>query len=189
MELRDNKNITSYGFFLFLILAGVLSIIGINDTIRKGINSMSIPVFLLSLAIVLSKANSFIRDNAFMEIDKTDMKLHNSRSHDYSIDSLKDLNAYVLMVKRVDHIDKATKVINTIAIICFAICPLTMMGIIPFPADCGYINVFSLALVYFDFCILDDVLRKIVRISKDRILEEAKQKAKKQIDDNKLEVE
>ncbi len=189
MEFRDYKNIVPYGFLLFLIVSGILSIIGYNDMIRKSVNSLSIPVFLFSIAILLSKSNYYIRKNAFEEAYKSNVKLANAEDEDNPFDFYKKLNTYALMVKRIDCIDKVTKIINSIAILCFAICPLTMVGIIPFPSECGYINVFSLALVYFDFFILDDVLQKVVHLSKNKIDKEAEMQAKEYMEDNSAKTE
>lgn len=74
-------------------------------------------------------------------------------------------------------VDRCTQYISIIAIISFSICLLSMIGIISIPISSGCINLFSLALVFFDFFIWEDMIQKKVDSSINKICEGAKEKA------------
>ena len=199
MDIRNNKNIVSYGFLLFLIVAGLYSILGDNPNVENNINSLAIPVFLFSVAILLSKANKSIREsvnekkgNLDRDINRLQRSGNSVETYDasraYTIDELKKLrnqvretnktyNEYGLLCKKIIAVDLFTRVINWFAVLSFSVCLLSLIGVIQFSANCGYINTFSLALVFFDFFILDDIVQKAVRKALEKIEEEAEKKS------------
>lgn len=177
MDIRNYKNIVPYGFLVFLIIAGVFSIFSNNEVINANINGLAIPVFLLSVSILLSKSNKYVREKVFGKIEQLDRTIKQDHAEDYSMEKLENLEEYNMLCKHFMYVDRCTKWISIIAIISFSICLLSMIGIISIPISSGYINLFSLALVFFDFFIWEDMIQKKVDSSINKICEEAKEKA------------
>lgn len=90
---------------------------------------------------------------------------------------LESLEEYNMLCKHFMFVDRCTQLISIIAIMSFSVCLLSMIGIISVPISSGYINLFSLALVCFDFFIWEDMIQKKVDSSINKIREEAKEKA------------
>ena len=164
MDFRNYKNIIPYGFLLFLLIAGLISIF--NENINNYINSLAIPVFLFSLSIIFTKANKNIRQAVYNSIGHTELLM---KTTDQAKDSLEFTNRFILLTKKFIHVDAFTIIVNIFAMISFSLCLLSLMNIICFPTNCGYINIFSLALVFFDFFIMDDIIDKAVKASIEKI--------------------
>lgn len=173
MDIRNYKNIIPYGFLLFLLVAGLFSAFGNNPQIDASINSLAIPVFLFSISILLSKSNKYVRETVQEHISQMDRELNRTLNDDYSRAKLEKMNEYNLLCKKFIAVDKITRAINLFAILSFAICLLSVTGIVSLTSDCGYINVFSLALIFFDFFVLDEIMQRMVRTSIDKIHEAA----------------
>ncbi len=187
MDIRSYKNIIPYGFLLFLLVAGLFSAFGNNPQVDASINSLAIPVFLFSISILLSKSNKYVRETIQEHISQIDRELNGTPNDDYTRAKYEKMNEYNLLCKKFFTIDKFTRAINVFAILSFAICLLSVTGIISFTSDCGYINIFSLALVFFDFFVLDDIIQKTVRTSIDKIHEAAIKLSDKELSDGSKE--
>lgn len=176
MDFRNYKNIIPYGFLLFLLISGFISIF--DESINNFINSLAIPVFLFSLSIILTKANRSIRQAVYNSIGHTELLMNTAAQEEKSLEFS---NRFILLTKKFIHVDAFTITFNVIAMISFCLCLLSLMNIICFPTNCGYINIFSLALVFFDFFILDDIIEKAVKASLEKIRDQAKDKAQKDL--------
>ena len=89
--MRDSNNIIKYGFLIFLLSVGVGAIFIKNDNLLNGIKNLSIPVFLLSLSLLLLRSNKYIRKRIHDEIDI----LNNKNSKD-NVDKLIELNEIII---------------------------------------------------------------------------------------------
>lgn len=173
MDIRSYKNIIPYGFLLFLLVAGLFSAFGNNPQVDASINSLAIPVFLFSISILLSKSNKYVRETICNHISQMNRELNNTPNDDYTRTKYEKMNEQKLLFEKFFKVDNLTQAINLFAILSFAICLLSLTGIVSFPSDCGYINIFSLALVFFDFFVLDDILQRTVQSSIREIHESA----------------
>ena len=151
MDIRESKNIVNYGFLAFLILVGVASFFIEEQSFVLRMNSLSIPLYIFSVSIILSKSINTIRKTINAEIAKEDSKRVsiNDSEKKYSIEALQSSERYILLVKRFFAIDKWTKGINIIAMLSFVLCLLSVSGIIVIGINSIWVNTFSMALVYF----------------------------------------
>lgn len=187
MDIRSYKNIIPYGFLLFLLVAGLFSAFGNNPQVDASINSLAIPVFLFSISILLSKSNKYVRETIWERVSQTDRELKSTPIDYYSREKYEKTNEFNLLCKKIIAVDSITRAVNLLAILSFTICLLSVTGIVSFPSDCGYINVFSLALVFFDFFVLDDILTRTVRILLDKIHEAAIKQSDMELSDGSNE--
>ena len=86
---------------------------------------------------------------------------------------------YVFLKKYFDIIDGFTKAFNVIAMISFAWCLLSLTGEFRLVGNFAWVNIFSLALVFFDFFIFDDLMEKILNRDVIRIQKQANKKTDK----------
>ena len=203
--MREKKNILNYGFLLFLIILGIVSIFCDNEIIIKSINSLSIPIFLFSITTLLSKFGNYMNDAFFKKIldeeskDKeyeelikrqkqnidecTDkMRFDNQRIITGLLLNSTECKKYLcILYKRKILYSDLVKAFNLLSMISFVICLFSIIGIVQFDVDCPWVNIFSLALVFFDFFILDDILKKRV----DKVLKKLSEKeVQKQLNKN-----
>ena len=68
---------------------------------------------------------------------------------------------------------------NLVATLGFAWCLLSFTGLFRIRGDFAYLNIFSLALVFFDFFILDDFMDSMLRKILNKIQKQAEQKLDK----------
>ena len=54
MDIRESKNIVNYGFLAFLILVGVASFFIEEQSFVLRMNSLSIPLYIFSVSIILA---------------------------------------------------------------------------------------------------------------------------------------
>ena len=83
---------------------------------------------------------------------------------------------YIFLSKYFNVIDVFTRVLNIIAMISFALCLLSLIGVFRITGNFAWVNIFSLALVFFDFFIFDDLMEKALVEKLNRIQEQAKKK-------------
>ena len=183
--MRNTINIIKYGFCLFLIVAGILSIFMKNEQFLVAINSLAIPIFLFSLSLLLVKWNKIVRDEVNKQLHERDAKQTcknktceeleqkiNTENFDYKTrnDMYKQLNELmkesllsetetIYLFKFFKIIDVFTIILNILAMMSFCFCLLVMTGIIVFTQNLMFINLFSLALIFFDFFILEELVR------------------------------
>lgn len=186
MDIRESKNIVNYGFLAFLILVGVASFFIEEQSFVLRMNSLSIPLYIFSVSIILSKSINTIRKTINAEIAKEDSKRVsiNDSEKKYSIEALQSSERYILLVKRFFAIDKWTKGINIIAMLSFVLCLLSVSGIIVIGINSIWVNTFSMALVYFDFFVLDEMITRHTRKLIEQIKEEAEVKAREDIENS-----
>lgn len=183
--MRNTINIIKYGFFLFLIVAGILSIFMKNEQFLVSINNLAIPIFLFSLSLLLVKWNKIVRDEVNKQLHERDAKQArknrtceeleqkiNTENFDYKTrnEMYKQLNELmnesllsemetIYLFKFFKIIDVFTIILNILAMMSFCFCLLVMTGIFVFTQNLMFINLFSLALVFFDFYILEELVR------------------------------
>ena len=174
---KDTKSIASYGFLLFLLIATIVTLIRKDSLFVKYANGLSLPIFLLTLSVLLSKSNEGVKLKLIEKAklkrkkiktaptpqksqpfpnDNTDYKTASktkSTKKSFS-DSLSTIYKFINIL---------TECINCIAILSFALCFLVLTGIITFEMDSSWINIASLSLVFFDFCVLDDLIDAYVK--------------------------
>lgn len=187
--MREQKNILNYGFLLALFLIGIISIFCENQVFVESINNLSIPIFLFTISTLLAKGNTYIRGRIFKSIstnkdliDKYDNLLerynvviqkNQELDIDMKLEDVQELNKLTKdsldthvylnqLYKRHSAIDRCTIVINVIAMISFAFCILSLVGVWSIKNNFACINVFSLALVFFDFFVYEDILNRMV---------------------------
>lgn len=183
--MRNTINIIKYGFFLFLIVAGILSIFMKNEQFLVSINNLAIPIFLFSLSLLLVKWNKIVLDEVNKQLHERDAKQArknrtceeleqkiNTENFDYKTrnEMYKQLNELmkesllsetetIYLFKFFKIVDVFTIIMNILAMMSFCFCLLVMTGIIVFTQNLMFINLFSLALVFFDFYILEELVR------------------------------
>lgn len=183
--MRNTINIIKYGFFLFLIVAGILSIFMKNEQFLVSISNLAIPIFLFSLSLLLVKWNKIVRDEVNKQLHERDAKQArknrtceeleqkiNTENFDYKTrnEMYKQLNELMkesllsetettYLFKFFKIIDVFTIIMNILAMMSFCFCLLVMIGIFVFTQNLMFINLFSLALVFFDFYILEELVR------------------------------
>lgn len=201
--MREQDNILKYGFLLFLIAVGIVSIFYQDRKFANAINGLSVPIFMLSLSVMFVKANQYGREEVLKrisnqektcndlstEISKKSKQIEKNESEENrdiveKVEINKEINllykkslisteTYKFMCRYFSIVDFFTKVCNTFAMISFAWCLLSLMGIFVLKSSYLWVNVFSLAIVFFDFFILDDVLAKSVRRKIERFQNQA----------------
>ena len=202
--MREKKNIFNYGFLVFLIVIGIVSIFSKNTSILNAVNSLSIPIFIFSIATILSKIGSFFDNSLFEKViseEKRDEEYDklvkrqeeriekiNSTSANFLeeknflnevMESSIKCKAYLAsLYKRKVQYSNLVYALNCIAMLSFTLCLLSLIGIIPFNFNCSWVNIFSLALVFFDFFVLDDLLKK----REAKILSKLRQLAVEKVD-------
>lgn len=77
-------------------------------------------------------------------------------------DSLISVHEYNFLGKYFFTIDFFTRLFNLIATLSFSWCLLSLTGLFKITGNFACVNIFSLALVFFDFFILDDLMSKII---------------------------
>lgn len=205
--MREQINILKYGFLLFLLVVGVISIFNQEPYFINVINSLSIPIFAFSISILFVKANQFARNEVFQRISnqnqlvenlhtdisqkeekinkieyngKDDLKKQLNQLYTKSLISSKELT---FLYKYFFVIDIFTRIFNIIAMLSFAWCLLSLTGILTINANFAWINIFSLVLVFFDFFIFDDFIKKTFNKKIDKIRIQAEQTVAKDMHD------
>lgn len=210
--MREQINILKYGFMLFLITVGVVSIFNQDTYFINAINSLSIPIFAFSTSIIFVKANYFARNELFQRIsnknkmvddlsadiekkeniitnieqsEKNKIKEQLNLLYEKSLISNKELT---FLYKYFFTVDLFTRMFNAVAMLSFTWCLLSLTGILKISANFAWVNIYSLALVFFDFFILDDLLKKSFIKKMDRIQSKAHSKIKKDLANGEEEV-
>lgn len=93
--------------------------------------------------------------------------------------SLVSCRTYIFLTKYFNIIDGFTRAFNIIAMISFAWCLLSLTGVFRLVGNFAWVNIFSLALVFFDFFIFDDLMEKMLNRKITRIQEQADKKTDK----------
>ena len=205
--MREQKNILNYGFLLFLLVVGVISIFHQETTFINALNTLAFPVFLFTIATLIAKSNQFIRTVLSEEAHKQEPidekydkllaraeEIAEKSNHALEDEKLvcetrneayKSKLYLTAIYKRSLIVSKIGTCVNFIAMISFVFCLLSLTGLFSIDASFHWINILSLALVFFDFFVLDDWLKSYSRKLKnklDKIVDEGFQKALK---DNK----
>lgn len=195
--MREQINILKYGFLLFLVVAGVVSIFYKDANYVNAINSLSIPVFLFSLSIIFVKANKYARETVMKKIHVQE-KTMNEKSKEISkkseqiekIEDDKKINYYkktkelykeslitteefIFLCKYFSAIDIFTKIFIIFAMLSFVWCLLSLVGLFAINSNFIWVNIFSLAIVFFDFFVLDDLLVKAFPKRFDKLHDQA----------------
>lgn len=189
--MREQINILKYGFLLFLVVAGVVSVFYQDENYVNAINSLSIPIFSFSLSIIFVKTNKYARETVLKRIQSQE-KIMNEQSQKISqkserikkIDSNEEINElykeslisaeeFKFLCKYFFTIDLFTKIFNTFAMLSFAWCLLSLVGLFDINSNFVWVNIFSLAIVFFDFFVLDDLLIKLFPKKFDKLHDQA----------------
>lgn len=93
--------------------------------------------------------------------------------------SLVSYQTYIFLAKYFNIIDGFTRAFNIIAMISFTWCLLSLVGVFRLAGNFAWVNIFSLALVFFDFFIFDDLMEKMLNRKITRIQEQADKKTDK----------
>ncbi len=208
--MREFINILKYGFMIFLLFAGIVSIFNNEPYFVNSVNSLSIPIFAFSISILLVKSNQYARneifkqiqnksittDNLKKDIDKKE-KIFKETVYDCTIDeckkkiekhehlsqlykdSLISLHEYNFFCNYFITIDYFTRLFNLIATLSFSWCLLSLTGLFKITGNFAWVNIFSLALVFFDFFILDDLISKMIGSKIKFFREQAKREISK----------
>lgn len=206
--MREQINILKYGFLFFLIVVGVVSIFYEELSFINAINTLSIPIFAFSLSILLVKANQYARQEILKKItnqNKTVENLHNniiqeeekikgieyknkqelekqlSLMYKKSLISNKELTFYY---KFFFTIDLFTRIFNIIAMLSFSGCLLSLTGIVKINTNFAWVNIFSLVLVFFDFFVFEDLVKKSFNKKIEKISEKAAKTVAKDMQNN-----
>lgn len=179
--MREQKNIIYYGFFIFLIVLGISTFFYNNDFIVNNINCLSIPVLSFSIALLLSKSNQIIRNEVLKEINLHEAKSSlGEKTEDYKL-QLTETEIYKIYVKKFCKVDTFTRIINSFATISLVWCLLSLIGIFRIEINSHFVNAFSLALIFFDFYILDDLIIKAINKINIKLSKQAEINVKRQI--------
>lgn len=179
--MKDQKNIITYGFLVFLLVIGIVSIFHKDTAFINALNTLAVPVFLFTIATLIAKANQFIRNVLVEEAnhqepidEKYDKLLQRAEEiahkSNHAVEDEKLVcetrnEAYKSKVylnaiyKRFLFISKLSSCVNFVAMISFVFCLLSLTGLFSIDASFHWINIFSLALVFFDFFVLEDWLK------------------------------
>lgn len=96
-------------------------------------------------------------------------------------DSLISLHEHKFFCKYFIIIDIFTRAFNLIATLSFSWCLLSLTGVFKITGNFVWVNIFSLALVFFDFFILDDLISKMF----SRKINQFRKQAEREISKNK----
>ena len=66
--MREPINILKYGFILFLLFSGTVSIFNNEPYFMNSVNSLSIPIFAFSISILFVKSNQYVRTEILKQI-------------------------------------------------------------------------------------------------------------------------
>lgn len=194
--MREQINILKYGFLLFLIVVGIVSIFNQEANFINAINSLSLPIFMFTISILFVKANKYARDvvwskimsqekvvdeqkakviekgEAIKKTDNNKIALYEQfkELHQNSLISMEEMG---FLFKWFNTIDVFTKVFNLLSLVCFAWCLLSLTGIIAIHVNFAWVNIFSLALVFFDFFVFDDLLKRFFKRKFEKLHEQA----------------
>lgn len=94
-------------------------------------------------------------------------------------DSLISVHEYNFFGKYFITIDFFTRLFNLIATLSFSWCLLSLTGVFKINGNFAWVNIFSLALVFFDFFILDDLMRKMLSKKIDQLNKRAEREMNK----------
>lgn len=182
--MREQINILKYGFLLFLVTVGIVSIFNQDANFINAINSLSIPIFSFSLSIMFVKANKYALDEVFKRmmsqekiVDEHSTAVNKKSEQVRKAEGNEKINLYTkfeelrnsslismqemrFLCKYFSTIDFCTKLFNVIAMLSFTWCLLSLVGIFTLSSNYVWVNIFSLAIVFFDFFVLDDLLVK-----------------------------
>ena len=75
--MREFINILKYGFMIFLLFAGIVSIFNNEPYFVNSVNSLSIPIFAFSISILLVKSNQYARNEIFKQIQNKSITTDN----------------------------------------------------------------------------------------------------------------
>lgn len=117
------------------------------------------------------------------EIDKVSNKIEMiNRIDQLYKDSLISVFEYNFFGKYFITIDVFTRLFNLIATLSFSWCLLSLIGLFKITGNFAWVNIFSLALVFFDFFILDDLMSKMIRSKIKHFSEQAERKISKNVE-------
>ena len=88
-------------------------------------------------------------------------------------ESLISAEEFKFLCKYFFTIDLFTKIFNTFAMLSFAWCLLSLVGLFDINSNFVWVNIFSLAIVFFDFFVLDDLLVKLFPKKFDKLHDQA----------------
>lgn len=91
--MREPINILKYGFVLFLIFSGMVSIFNNEPYFVNSVNSLSIPIFAFSISILFVKSNQYARTEILKQIQNKSMTTENLK---------KDIDKREKLLKKVD---------------------------------------------------------------------------------------
>ena len=122
-------------------------------------------------------------DEQSKEVNKKGEQVKNAESHNKvnllkkfeelhrnSLISMKELN---FLCRYFSFIDTFTRLFNAIAMLSFTWCLLSLTGIFTINYNFAWVNIFSLAIVFFDFFVFDDLLTKTFKKKLDNLHEQA----------------
>ncbi len=205
--MREPINILKYGFILFLFFSGIVSIFNNESYFVNSVNSLSIPIFAFSISILFVKSNQYARteilkqiqnksrtiDNFKKDIDKKETmcngginECQNKIGEQKKLkqlykDSLISVHEHNFYCKYFIITDVFTRIFNIIATLSFSWCLLSLIGLFKITGNFVWVNIFSLALVFFDFFILDDLMSKMFRSKIKRFNEQAERTIKNNV--------
>ena len=204
--MREQKNILVYGFLFFLFSVGVISLFYQDAIFINSMNTLAIPVFLFTISTLIVKSNQFIRKVILEEVglqepmdEKLDKLLEEAediaKKGDHALEyeqlvgetrneSFKSKLYLTALYKRFIFVDRVGMFINFIAMISFVLCLLSIMGIFSIDISLHWINVFSLALVFFDFFVLDNWLKSYSDKMKKKLLDAVDDGFNKALEEN-----
>ncbi len=202
--MREPINILKYGFLLFLVIVGVASVFNNEANFIASMDSLSIPIFAFSISILFVKANKFARDELFKRIQNREKTVNEqSKEVEQKGEALKkaeyanNKNLYEnfkdmykksmistkemsFLIRYFGTIDIFTKIFNMIAMISFTWCLLSLIGLFAININFTWVNIFSLALVFFDFFVLDDLLGKAFKNKLNKLHEQAEKETEQE---------
>lgn len=77
--MREPINILKYGFMIFLLFSGIVSIFNNEPHFINSVNSLSIPIFAFSISILLIKSNQYARTEIIKQIQNRNTAIDNKK--------------------------------------------------------------------------------------------------------------
>lgn len=79
--MREPINILKYGFMIFLLFSGIVSIFNNEPHFINSVNSLSIPIFAFSISILLIKSNQYARTEIIKQIQNRNTTIDNKKEY------------------------------------------------------------------------------------------------------------